>query len=231
MKTMKTFKTTMIAAIILCGTSMNAQAQEQDYYFTNDEVAISIGGATNSQILGAFSDVFSAMGSVLVTSAMTGGQYSGYTSYDNEKTIPALSLEYFHHMSKTISIGGIIGFNGTSSDMYCTLQKNSGEKSKEKVGTSSRYFFTVMPAVKFDWVRKKNIGIYSKVAIGITYRSEKEKQDNQDGEKELYNDSGIMGNFQASLLGIEAGSQKCRGFVELGVGEQGIISGGFRYKF
>ena len=40
-----------------------------------------------------------------------------------------------------------------------------------------------------------------------------------------------MANFQASLLGIEAGSEKIRGFAELGAGEQGIILAGLRYKF
>ena len=37
--------------------------------------------------------------------------------------------------------------------------------------------------------------------------------------------------FQASLLGIEAGSPTIRAFTELGTGEQGIILAGVRYKF
>jgi hypothetical protein len=38
-------------------------------------------------------------------------------------------------------------------------------------------------------------------------------------------------NFQASLLGIEAGGQNVRGFVELGMGEQGVALAGIRCKF
>ena len=37
--------------------------------------------------------------------------------------------------------------------------------------------------------------------------------------------------WQASLLGAEVGSQNLRGFFELGVGEQGIILAGIKYKF
>ena len=229
-------KSMMFAAIILCGTSLTAQAQNDDFYETKDEVAVSIGAGTNSQIFNAFSELFGIMGTALITSVGTGGQYTGYTTYDNEKNIPPISVEYFHHMNKTISIGGIAAFNGSFSDMYCTWQKNNGDgsaniKSKEKVGTAKTYFITVMPAVKFDWLRKKNYGLYSKVAVGVTYRCEKEKQDNKDGEKELNKDTGFMGNFQATLLGIEAGSQKIRGFAEFGAGEQGILQAGVRYKF
>ena len=236
MKTMKTLKSMMIAAIILCGTSMNAQAQNNDYYQTKDEVGITIGGPSNSQIITVFSEMFGIMGSALVTSIATGGNYTGYTTYENEKNIPAISAEYFHHLNKTVSIGGIVGFNGTFSDMYCTFRKNEGSgdatvKSKEKVGSAKKYFITVMPAVKFDWLRHKNYGLYSKMAFGLTYMYEQEKQDDRNGEKELHSDSKVMGNFQASLLGIEAGSEKFRGFAELGVGEQGIFVVGCRYKF
>ena len=38
-------------------------------------------------------------------------------------------------------------------------------------------------------------------------------------------------NWQASLLGFEAGSPTIRAFAELGTGEQGIVLAGLRYKF
>lgn len=236
---MKTMKSWMFAAILLCGTSMSAQAQ--DYYETKDEVAISIGSGTNSQIFNAFSELFGVMGEALITSVMTGGTYTGTTSYANESEIPAFSAEYFHHVSKVVSVGGIVGFNSFSKDMYFTWQKNNVNgtgitKSKEKVGYARKYYATLMPAVKFDWLRKKNFGVYSKVALGITYIHEKEVQDrdennNKIGDREVHSESHFMGNFQVSLLGIEAGSQNIRGFVEAGLGEQGILLAGLRYKF
>jgi hypothetical protein len=36
--------------------------------------------------------------------------------------------------------------------------------------------------------------------------------------------------FQVSALGVEFGG-KFRGFAELGVGDQGILQAGIRYKF
>ena len=235
---MKTMKSWMFAAILLCGTGMNAQAQDSDYYDTKDEVAFSIGSGTNSQILDVFTDLFGVMGEALVTSVVTGGTYTGTTSYDNKSTIPAFSIEYFHHLNKVISIGAVGAFNGYSKDMYVVWQRNDGSSkaSKEDIGYAKKYYISLMPAVKFDWLRKENFGLYSKIAIGATYMYEKEVQEKDDsgneiGEKEVHSESKWMGNFQASLLGIEAGSQKLRGFAEFGFGEQGIVLVGARYKF
>ena len=86
-----------------------------------------------------------------------------------------------------------------------------------------------MPAVKFDWLRKKNFGMYSKLAFGATYRTEKIEYKNSVYED--YDENGLHVNWQLSVLGIEAGSPTLRGFVELGTGEQGIGLIGLRYKF
>ena len=241
MKTTNVTTSMVIAAALLCGTVSNAQAQSDDYYETKDEVAVAIGGATNSQILNVFSSLFGVMGEALVTSVATAGTHTGYTTYGEEHYIPAISVEYFHHLNKTVSIGAIAGFNGYTSDMYFNWQQNNGDgtstsKGKQKIGTAKKYYATLMPAVKFDWVRTKNFGVYSKVGIGLTYCYEKEIQKKDDtgkniGDKEVHSESRFMGNFQASLLGIEAGSQKIRGFAELGCGEQGIILAGLRCKF
>lgn len=38
-------------------------------------------------------------------------------------------------------------------------------------------------------------------------------------------------NWQFSFIGIEAGGSTLRGFSEFGIGEQGIVHVGLRYKF
>ena len=227
---MKTMKLWMIAAILFCGASVNAQTKEG--YNTKDEIAVSVGAGSNSQIINAFSSIFSVLGEALITGMMTGGQYVGTTTYENEKDIPALSVEYFHHMDKVVSIGAIAAFNGTSSDMYCNFQRSDGSSiTKEKVGYAHKYYFTLMPAAKFDWLRGKNFGLYSKLAVGATYYTEKEKQEVNGENREVHSDSGVRFNFQASLLGVEVGVEKFRGFVEFGAGEQGILLAGLRCKF
>ena len=68
--------------------------------------------------------------------------------------------------------------------------------------------------------------MYSKLAIGATYRDYSKTH-----EQEKATDNEVLFNFQVSALGVEAGGQHVRGFAELGIGEQGVILGGVRYKF
>ena len=225
-----TLMKSMVATLLIFGASLSAQAQDNEYYNTKDEVAISIGGGTTTQIFSVFSELFSVIGEALVTGIMTGGNYVGTTSYDNEKNIPPISVEYFHHISPVVSIGAIGAFNGSFSDMYCNWQRSDGSAPvKQKVGKSSKYFITVLPAAKFDWLRRKNIGLYSKLAAGVTIMHESQQDDAEGGLD--YNDTDVMFNFQLSLIGFEAGSENWRGFAELGFGEQGIALIGVKYKF
>ena len=95
-------------------------------------------------------------------------------------------------------------------------------------GEAKNSFITVLPAVKFNWLRKKYFGMYSKVAAGVSFASKKEDYtDNTPSRSE----NSVEFNWQLSALGIEAGSPNVRGFVELGIGEQGMMLAGVRCKF
>ncbi len=194
----------MMAAILLCGT-MSAQAQ--DYYETKHEIGISIGGASNSQIMNSMEN-FTAVGASL-----------GTVTYSNKSEIPTFSVDYYYHVTKGVAVGGILAVTGRSQDIMF-----DGTKS----GEAKRTTISVLPAVKFDWLRKKNFGMYSKFGIGLSMLSDSQKKDN--GEK-LNSDTRWYVNFQASLLGAEVGSENIRGFAELGYGEQGIGQIGLRFKF
>ena len=91
-------------------------------------------------------------------------------------------------------------------------------------------YLTLMPAVKFDYLRKKHFGMYSKLAIGATLRTEKVDYDSNIDAKD-HDESDFHINWQLSLLGLEAGGQALRGFIELGFGEQGIYVIGVKYRF
>lgn len=223
---MKTMKSMMIAALLF-SAGMNVNAQ--DYYETKNNVSVSVGYLSNSQIFDAFSDIGSVMGGVIASAVPTGGTFVEHTSYDNKTVYPSISAEYTRHLSKVISVGGIAAFNGSKSDMFCNWRDPSGNTTKREVGSANKIFISVLPAVKFDWLRKKHFGMYSKLGVGATFWSEKQKVN--EGNKEVDSDSGVLFSFQASLVGAEAGGKNFRGFVELGVGEQGIFSAGLRYKF
>ena len=99
--------------------------------------------------------------------------------------------------------------------------------SHEKVGETKRNFFSIMPSFKCYWVNKNHFGLYSKVAAGVGFLKNKSKNFELNKENDETNTYFM---FQASFIGAEFGS-KFRGFVELGVGDQGFALAGIRYKF
>ena len=192
----------LAAAALMAATNVNAQNGYDD---TKHEVAISLGGASNSQWIDVFEDL---------TTAMFTGKL-GDRDFDGP-----FSAEYFYHVKNWLGVGGIFVYGRSTQDVL---------ESDRKIGDANDNYLTLMPAVKFDWLRKKNFGMYSKLAFGATYRSEKiEYQNVKDKD---YDESAFHVNWQVSLLGIEAGSPTLRGFVEVGTGEQGIGLIGVRYKF
>ena len=87
------------------------------------------------------------------------------------------------------------------------------------------------PAVKFNWLRRNNWGLYSKVGVGYTRAEFKTTGEDSNGTYTKDSSGDNFFNFQASLVGVEAGNRSVRGFAELGFGEQGVIHGGIRFRF
>ena len=221
-------KLIMIIAVIL--TTMNVYAQESEYYNTKHEVGITMGAGTTTEIFSGLADFTSITISSVVSSAVTGGLGSGSYSYGDEHYFPALSAEYYYHVTKGVALGGIIAFNGMDRDMYVEWRDNvNNAHHKDKTGKAKRRNISIIPAAKFDWLRKKYFGMYSKLGVGLSFMYESQKDDRSGGTD--YSKTTVIPNIQASLLGIEAGTQNIRGFAELGLGEQGIILAGLRYKF
>ena len=193
----------MLVAVAMM-TAMNVSAQN-GYDETKHEVAITLGIYSNSQIIDAFENI--------------GGALVG-AKFENESFTGPISAEYFYHVKNWLGVGGIFAYGQNKQDVYLL-----GDKDGEIKNT----YLTLMPAAKFDWLRKKHFGMYSKLAVGATLRNE--KYDSDKASSRDYSDSEVHVNWQASLLGIEAGGPTIRGFLELGTGEQGIILAGVRYKF
>ena len=196
----------MVVAAMFVSSSMNAQNGYDD---TKHEVAISYGGLSTSQWL----DIYESM-----AGAMVG------MSLENETVTGSISAEYFYHFKNWLGVGGIFAFGQSKQDVYSNITKNN-------IGSYTNTYLTLMPAVKMDWLRKKHFGMYSKIGLGATLRTESTDYDDEHKKDEMKSESDIHINWQVSFLGIEAGGTKFRVFAELGFGEQGTGLVGLRYKF
>lgn len=179
-----------------------AQAQDE----TRHEVSFSYGVLPNSLWLDITSDVLSSM--------------LGAT-YDHSAIVGPIAIEYHYRTSPLIAVGAIATF----------AKHNEDEKLwSEVTRTSKNAYFTVMPSLKFNWLRRPNWGMYSKIAAGASLRHSSIK-DNEVVNAKEETDNMVFFNFQVSALGIEAGTENVRGFAELGVGEQGVALAGVRFRF
>lgn len=117
-----------------------------------------------------------------------------------------VSAEYFFRPIPKLGVGAIVAVGG------CDWSDN---------GEATSTFYTFLPAVKYNWLNKTHFSMYSKLGIGLTIGSDS-------GIKDSETSSTV--NWQVSIMGMEYGSA-FRGFLEFGMGEQGIILAGLRYKF
>ena len=121
-----------------------------------------------------------------------------------------MGVEYYYHISPVVALGGVAIYAGC---------KAEDEKTKTK--DLNETFITLMPSVKFNWLRKKYFGMYSGLSAGVMFLS-------VSGGDEDESLTSFM--FQATALGVEFGGN-FRGFVEAGLGEKGTLCAGLRYKF
>ena len=195
----------LVLVAVAMMTAMNVSAQN-GYDETKHEVAITLGIYSNSQIIDAFENI--------------GGALVG-AKFENESFTVPISAEYFYHVKPWLGVGGIFAYGQNKQDVYLL-----GDKDGEIKNT----YLTLMPAAKFDWLRKKHFGMYSKLAFGATLRQESVTSYNLE-KNPSSNDVMVHVNWQVSPIGMEFGGVYLRGFAELGIGEQGTLLAGLRYKF
>lgn len=207
----------------------NASAQSQ-YYNTKHEVGISVGAGAFTEIVSSLADATSIAVSATLTTLVTLGTNTAYYTYGNEKVIPTISAEYYWHVNKVVGWGGLVAFNGSSRDMYVNWHDNVNDTHRmEKSGEATRRNLSLIPMAKIDWLRCRYFGLYSKAGLGVSFMFEHQEDDVEGGTD--FTDTTVIPNFQTTLLGIEAGSQRMRAYVEVGIGEQGMALAGLKYKF
>ena len=117
----------------------------------------------------------------------------------------AMSFEYMHDLGDLVSVGVAMSYFHLS-----TFENGNSYEFNN---------YSLLPAAKLNWYRKPWFGSYTKVAAGASYRDFYEEKDR------------VYFNFQVSLLGLEVGPEFLRAYTEIGVGEQGALVAGLRYRF
>ncbi len=215
--TMKKFITLAATALALMfATDSYAQVIGKDI-ITKNEISVSYGTLSNSEWIEVFQEVVTVM-------------FGGKTK--QKSAVGPISAEYFYRVSPVVAVGAVGSIASYKDDILSKEVPDAtdatGATVEIKTGDYTRTYLSFMPAAKFNWLRKKHFGMYSKIAAGISLLNTNMKDVDPTVATEKNKD--VAFNFQASLLGIEAGGQ-LRGFAEFGMGEQGAILIGIRYNF
>lgn len=197
----------LVVAFMMATVSVKAQ---NGYDNTKHEVVIGYGYLSTSQWMDVYREVLNIW---------TGAEPAGKSS-----VIGPISGEYYYRFNNWLGVGAVCVFGRTTHEF-------SSQIDHEILGRDINAYYSLMPAVKFDWLRLSHFGLYSKIAVGATLRYMAIDDYSLDPSNKEDGDFAIHPNFQASPLGMEFGGTQFRGFVEFGLGEQGSVLAGLRYKF
>ena len=153
----------------------------------------------------------STSGFVAVTASVFAAIFGATVDYT---FIGPVAGEYFYHVSDLVGVGAVASF--------------AAFQDKAKPGEAPMTCVALLPGVKLDWLRREHFGMYSKLCAGAAYLNS--PGSGSQTEEGTGSPGTLFFNFQASLLGAEFGGG-VRGFVEAGVGEQGFILAGVRFRF
>lgn len=159
--------------------------------------------------VGSASDILSVITSSI--SAAAGDQSSFWGP---------IGVEYYYHTSPVVAFGAVAEYASC---------KAEDEKTRKDDLTES--FITVMPSVKFNWLRKSHFGMYSALSAGVMFISVSCNDNAKASDPHAKDETLTSFMFQATALGLEFGGEQFRGFAEAGLGEKGLLCAGLRYKF
>ena len=138
---------------------------------------------------------------------------------DQSSFFGPIGVEYYYHVSPVVAVGGLAS--------YATCK---AEDKKTKKDDLTESFITIMPSVKFNWLRNNGFGMYSALSAGLMFLSVSFDDSVKAADPDAQKETKAKFMFQATALGVEFGGN-LRGFAELGFGEKGVLCAGLRYKF
>ena len=152
----------------------------------------------------------------------------GQHYYPLEEHVGAIYATYTRRLTKVIGIGATYCFDPR---VYTYYEKPSTKDGLIcRLGESSH---TLMFHLKINWLNTKYVNLYSKVGQGIMawgYNLTEYRPDlyqiNMPSNKFI---DRIDYAYQFVPIGVEVGTKQYAGFIQCGIGMEGIISIGFRY--
>ena len=150
-----------------------------------------------------------------------------------------LSLHYGRTIGTHFDVGGCFGYDYLRMKQETEIITSIGEQtsphgntytlweSSHKFGRLNRHILYVMPEATIYWFREKHAAMYSKLGLGVELVVEKRVFTYPSCSALVSGEPHF--SFQISPVGVEAGGEYWRVYVELGYGAQGTFHVGLRH--
>ena len=150
----------------------------------------------------------------------------GCLIYPRTDNIGAFYATYTRRLTKVIGVGVTFCYDPIRLDYYDQVDGNRALICKVNENSLS-----LIPHLKVTWLNTKYVNLYSKVAfLGfryVTYKQEEYYPDLYEVKKPIM--SPTFDAYQITPIGIEVGTKQYAGFLQFGLGMEGVVSIGFRY--
>ena len=152
----------------------------------------------------------------------------GQHYYPLGENVGAIYATYTRRLTKVIGIGATYCFDPR---VYTYYEKPSTKEGLIcRLGESSH---TLMFHLKINWLNTKYVNLYSKVGQGIMAWGYNLKEYQPDVYQVDMSSNKFIDRidyaYQFVPIGVEIGTKRCAGFIQCGIGMEGVISIGFRY--
>lgn len=132
------------------------------------------------------------------------------------RALPVIGLEYGHNFNSWLNAGIGVYYSSGSSPMV--------DSEKVSVGTESLHYTQILANVRFYWLNRKNIRLYSSVGAGVGIL-------NRSGSgNDISDNCRVNVAMDIRLIGLTVGN-RLYGNFQLGAMSTGLVTVGIGYRF
>lgn len=131
-----------------------------------------------------------------------------------------VNADYGGYVRRWLYIGGVASWT-------TGYRRMSDITTHKRVDAINYNAITLMPEVRFTWLNRSIVQLYSGLGVGVTYAYYDRKYTKKNGVTTA-SKWGVA--FDVTFVGIAVG-RDWFGYVDVGAGNRGTISAGFGYRF
>lgn len=193
--------TTITLLTLLIGATFSVSAQQSESWEDRSPYEITIG--TNLSTRNFIYDEYSF------------GNENNNLITTNTLQTPSINLGFTYKLSKRITLGAIATY--AQSNYVKSATYDNAIVSDDRLS-----YVGIAPRIRFDWLNRKNVTLYSSLALGVGFTSERDRISGNSLSR-------ATGYTEATYIGIKVG-RALFGFADLSSSSTGAMRIGIGYN-